>query len=115
MENLLTLILEAPNPERNHHRRYEVSIGRDLLADWTVAIQYGRTGQAGQERRFASPDPSPLRGIIRAHLLSRLSAPRRFGCSYRLVQFEAATGIDPDDWLPADVLAEFGYLLAAPA
>ncbi len=33
MDNLLTLAFEAHHPERNHHRRYEVSVGRDLLED----------------------------------------------------------------------------------
>ena len=102
MENLLTLVLDAHNPERNHHRRYEVSVGRDLLDAWTVAIRYGRTGLAGQQRRYASPDPALLRDVIRACLLRRLSAPRRLGCGYRLVGCEAAAGLDPDDWLPPD-------------
>ena len=49
MDNLLTLALEAHNAEKNHHRRYQVTLGRDLLDHWTVAIRYGRTGQAGRE------------------------------------------------------------------
>lgn len=39
MDNLLTVAFEAHHAERNHHRRYEVRIGRDLLDDWTVAIR----------------------------------------------------------------------------
>src|SRR5271167_3295958 len=46
--------LEAHNAEKNHHRRYQVTVGRDLLDDWTVAIRYGRTGQAGRELRYAA-------------------------------------------------------------
>lgn len=47
MDNLLTVAFEAHNAEKNHHRRYQVTLGRDLLNDWTVAICYGRTGQVG--------------------------------------------------------------------
>ena len=107
MENLLTLVLEAHNPERNHHRRYEISVGRDLLAAWTVAFTYGRTGQAGQQRRYSSCDPTELQPVIRAHLLRRLSAPRRLGCAYRLVRCESAAGVDTGHWLPAGLMAGF--------
>lgn len=31
MDNLLYLCFEAHNPARNHHRRYEVRLGRDLF------------------------------------------------------------------------------------
>jgi predicted DNA-binding WGR domain protein len=55
MDNLLTVALEAHHAELNHHRRYQITLGRDLLDDWTVSISYGRSGQGGQEKRFASP------------------------------------------------------------
>src|ERR1017187_2629005 len=32
----------------NHHRRYQITVGCDLLNDWTVIIRYGRTGQGGR-------------------------------------------------------------------
>ena len=35
--------LEAHHAANNHHH-YAVTLGRDLLDDWTVAIRYGRTG-----------------------------------------------------------------------
>ena len=34
--------LEAHHAERNHHRRYEATLGRDLFGDWSVTIRYGR-------------------------------------------------------------------------
>jgi hypothetical protein len=54
-DNLLTVAFEAHHAERNHHRRCEVTVGRDLLDDWTVAIRYGRAGRGGREERFAGP------------------------------------------------------------
>jgi hypothetical protein len=53
MDNLLSVAFEAHHQEKNHHQRYEVTIGRDLLDDWTVAIRYGRTGRSGREWRYA--------------------------------------------------------------
>ncbi|WP_088252447.1 WGR domain-containing protein [Fimbriiglobus ruber] len=109
MENLLTVIFEAHHAALNHHRFYEVTIGRDLLDDWTVVIRYGRDGQGGQEKRFASPDPSVLRAIIRNRLRRRLTAPRRIGCSYRLVGSNAAPDYAAADWFPDDVMKQFGF------
>ena len=36
MENLLSITLEAHNPEQNHHRHYAVTLGRELLNDGPV-------------------------------------------------------------------------------
>ena len=76
MDNLFSIAFEAHNSEQNHHRHYAVTLGRDLLDHWTVAIRYGRTGQAGQERRYAAAEPEAIRAIIRDRLRRRLSAPR---------------------------------------
>lgn len=107
MDNLLTVSFEAHHREKNHHRRYEVTVGRDLLDDWTVAIRYGRIGRGGQVLRYASPRPEEMRAIIRERLRRRLSAPKRIGCPYRLAGFSAAPGFDAWAWLPDDVMAVF--------
>ena len=108
MENLLSLAFEAHNAEKNHHRRYELTIGRDLLGHWTVSVNYGRTGALrGRELRYGGLDAEPLRIIIRDRLLRRLSAPRRIGCPYRLVGFDAAADVDASFWLAADMMAQF--------
>jgi predicted DNA-binding WGR domain protein len=107
MDNLLSLAFEAHSVENNHHRHYAVTLGRDLLDDWTVAIRYGRTGQAGQERRYAAAEPDEIRAIIRDRLRRRLSAPKRIGCAYHLSAFSAAPSFDAAAWLPGDVMARF--------
>ena len=107
MDNLLTVAFEAHHAEKNHHRRYEVMVGRDLLDDWTVAIRYGRIGQGGQERRYASPKPEEMQAVIRDRLRRRLSAPKRIGCPYRLAAFSSAPGFAAADWLPSEVMARF--------
>jgi hypothetical protein len=107
MDNLLTVAFEAHNAELNHHRRYQITVGRDLLNDWTVAICYGRSGQGGQEKRFASPKADEVRAIIRDRLRRRLSAPKRIGCHYRLTTLNSASGFDASAWLPGEVMARF--------
>jgi predicted DNA-binding WGR domain protein len=109
MDNLLTLTLVAHNAERNHHRHYAVTVGRDLLNDWTVAIRFGRTGQRGRELQYADADPLAIIAIIRDRLRRRLSAPKRIGCPYRLAEFSTATGFDANAWLPGEVMEGFQY------
>lgn len=107
MDNLLTVAFEAHNPDKNHHRRYQVTVGRDLLDDWTVAIGYGRTGQAGREIRYAAPREGAMKALLRDRLRRRLSAPKRIGCAYRLTAFSTAPGFDASAWLPGEVMAGF--------
>lgn len=108
MENLLSLAFEAHNAEKNHHRRYEMKIGRDLFGHWTVSIRYGRTGgSGGRQLKYGGIDAEHLRSIIRERLLRRLSAPRRIGCPYRFTRFSVAPGFDVSLLLPADVLGRF--------
>jgi predicted DNA-binding WGR domain protein len=107
MDNLLSIAFEAHHAEQNHHRRYEVRLGRDLFDAWTVVIRYGRTGQGGQERRYASSEPDAMRAVIRTCLRRRLSAPKRIGCKYRLAAFSHAPGFVTGDWLPGDIMARF--------
>lgn len=107
MDNLLTVAFEAHSGEANHHRRYEVRVGRDLFDDWTVVISYGRVGQGGQQRRYGSPDRDALRAIVRDRLRRRLSAPRRIGCAYRLTTLSQVSGFAAADWLPGDVMQAF--------
>jgi predicted DNA-binding WGR domain protein len=79
MGNLLSVAFEAHSPERNHHRFYEVSIGRDLFQNWTVAIRFGSIGSGSQERRYASPEPEQMDSVIRDRLRRRLTARRGSG------------------------------------
>ena len=107
MDNLLTIAFEAHNDEKNHHRRYQIVLGRDMLDDWTVGIHYGRCGQRSQEKRFASTRAEEMQALIRTRLRRRLTAPKRIGCAYRLSTFNIAPGFDPSKWLPGDVMAQF--------
>jgi hypothetical protein len=101
MDNLLLIALEAHHPERNHHRRYEISVGRDLLGHWTVAVRYGRAGSPLRTLRFGDADEAVMRRLVRERLNRRLSAPRRIGCRYRPRDISAATEVAIANWVPA--------------
>lgn len=107
MLNLMTVIFEAHHAERNHHRRYQIAIGRDLFDVWTISIEYGRAGRNAQERQYTSDDAIQLRRIIRERLQRRLSAPRRIDCRYRIRELNAAADFDTEAWLPPDLVAKF--------
>lgn len=107
LDNLLTLTLEAHNDERNHHRRYEIVVGKDLFNEWTLTTRFGRLGKGGQEKRFASPDPETMRKVFRNCLRRRLSAPSRIGCAYRLTGLDSDAGFDAAYWVSAEHLQRF--------
>jgi len=102
MENLLTIALEAHNTDLNHHRRYEITVGRDLLDDWTVSIRYGRVGGGYQTQKFAGKDEEQIRAIVRERLRRRRSAPKRIGCAYQVTKLDAIAEFDASAWLPDD-------------
>lgn len=104
MDDLLRITLEAHNVERNHHRRYEISVGRDLLGDWTVTVRYGRAGSPLRCLRFGDADETAMRRLVRERLLRRTSASRRIGCVYRPCEMSAVAGIVMADWIPMALL-----------
>jgi hypothetical protein len=107
MDNLLSIALEAHNAAKNHHRHHAVTVGRDLLHGWTVAICYGRTGQAGRVLRYAAAEADAVREVVRDRLRRRLSAPKRLSCVYRPEAYSAVPGFDASVWLPGEVMAGF--------
>jgi predicted DNA-binding WGR domain protein len=104
MDNLLSLVMQAHSPERNHHRQYQVRVGKDLFDQWTARITYGRVGTRGKECCFVSREPNELIRIIRQKLLARLSAPRRIGCSYVVTAIEECAEAPMTTWIPDLVL-----------
>lgn len=107
MDNLMNVAFEAHHTEKNHHRRYEITIGRDLLDDWTVSIRYGRTGTGGHVLRYAGHDTAKLQAIVKERLRRRLSAPKRIGCAYMIRELNVSSGFDLGVWLPAEFVLEF--------
>jgi len=102
--DLVTIALEAHSDERNHHRRYEVSVGRDLLDDWVVTVRYGRVGWPLREVRFGYPDVETARTLLTERLSRRLSAPRRIGCAYRIRELRASGRAPVSEWIDPELV-----------
>lgn len=103
MHNSLNIALEAHNDERDHHRRYEVIVERDLLGDWLVVIRFGRVGGGTNECRFGFSSIEAAQRLVREHLRRRMSAPRRIGCKYE-VRSLAAPKAALNEWVPNELL-----------
>jgi predicted DNA-binding WGR domain protein len=99
MENLMTVTLEAHNPERNHHRLYQLMVGRDLLGYWTLTVRHGRVGKHGTVTRYSAIERDYIRSVIDSKLKRRAQAPRRLGCPYKISHLEHASNLLPNDWL----------------
>ena len=96
--------LEAHQPERNHHRAYEVEVGQDLLFEWVVTVRYGRAARPGHQLTYAVADLNAARAFVRGRLRRRLSAPKHLGCGYRLTRAVLAEGEELAHWMPDGLL-----------
>jgi hypothetical protein len=99
------IALEACQPERNHHRAYEVEAGQYLLFEWVVTVRYGRAAQPGHRLTYWMPDLGAARTLLRGRLCRRLSAPERLGCGYRLTHAALAKGEQLADRMPDGLLS----------
>lgn len=104
MENLMSLALEAHNPLKNHHRRYEIEIGMDLFDKWTLSIRYGRVGRVGHAELFSSTHIAELQTIVHQRLRRRMTSRSRIGCRYRVVSLEQAASISSYQLLSPELL-----------
>ncbi|MCC7290452.1 MAG: WGR domain-containing protein [Phycisphaerales bacterium] len=105
MLDLLTISLEAHSNERNHHRRYEVSVGCDLLGHWVVTVRYGRVGGPLRAITCTHADEGEAQSMVQERLGRRLSAPRRIGCAYRIRELIVPARMPLSNWLPASTIA----------
>ncbi len=94
---VFSVLLEARDPARNYGRSYHVKAGRSLFGTWLVDITFGRIGApTGRTVRYVVTDEILVRGLARASLRRRASAPRRIGVSYVTREL-----VDPDGWTSA--------------
>lgn len=89
MIDVLRIRLEARCSERGLQRCYEIEVGRDLLGAWCVTVRHGRIGSPLRHIHFSNTDETAARRLLAERLRRRLSAPRRIGCSYVVVEAES--------------------------
>lgn len=107
MDNLLAITLTANNSNQNHHRFYNIRIGRDLFGDWTMICQFGRAGTRGREVHHAAMNIRDLQRLLQISLKRRLSAPKRIGCPYELTEFSIANDPMLESCFPRELTAAF--------
>lgn len=84
-------MLRAIDHERNVHRSWVCSVGRDLFGDLVVSVTFGRTGTDGRTIRYAMADEASAERFLMKALRRRAGAPKRCGAAYHLIE---ATGFD---------------------
>ncbi len=94
MNLAFSTLLHACDPARKHWRAYRVEAGQDLLGDWLVEVTFGRIGPGGRIVRYVASNEADARGLARACLRRRASAPRRIGVAY-----EERSRFDPNGWI----------------
>lgn len=109
MLNQLCIALEAHNVRANRHRAYTIMVGRDLLGDWVVTVHYGRTGCRGSQFTQVASSLIEAQDIVQRLLKRRLSAPRRIGCGYTLIEATTPAGWTLAEWLPEVWHAQPGH------
>ncbi|WP_390631165.1 WGR domain-containing protein [Roseiconus lacunae] len=107
MQGRLRLVLEAHSAELNHHRRYELEIGKNLFGSWTLTVRHGRCGSRCQETIFTDDSPVELQRVALDRLRRRRSAMRRIGCDYTIVETFGGSESTWRDWFPKTLLSEF--------
>lgn len=85
------IVLRAIDRERNVHRSWVCSVGRDLFGDLVVSVTFGRTGTNGRTIRYAVTDEASAERFLMKALRRRAGAKKRCGAAYRVVE---ATGFD---------------------
>lgn len=75
-------------------RIYTLTISRDLFGMLMVEARFGRNNRTkGQVWRQTSPTLEDAMAIVRPRLLRRLTARKRLGVSYKLVEVDDPLGL----------------------
>jgi hypothetical protein len=78
--------LEAHDPKRNIHRRYEIARAPDLFGWTLIECRWGRAGGELRSKILAAPTADAADKLIRSVLRKREGARKRIGVGYREVE-----------------------------
>jgi hypothetical protein len=103
---MLRLTLTATLPPKIN-RVYRLSVAPDLFGMVMVEARFGRyTGPAGSVWQRACPALEAALQVVRPLLLRRLTAPKRLGVAYRLVEVDDPFGLCSDKNARLEALIE---------
>lgn len=77
--------LEAHDPKRNIHRRYEIARSPDLFGWTLIELRWGRAGSDLRAKMLAAPTTQDADKLVRQVLRKRAGARKRIGVAYREV------------------------------
>jgi hypothetical protein len=81
----MTIALEAHDPKRNIHRRYEIARTPDLFGWTLVECRWGRAGGELRSKVLAAPTTDAADRLVKSVMRKRASAKSRIGVDYREV------------------------------
>lgn len=79
-----SIYMEANSPAQKLWRFYYLRIGRSLLGDWFVLLQYGRKGTSGQRKEKVFQDQEAAFSYASQVVKKRKGAAKRIGVNYIL-------------------------------
>gem|GEM_PF-1287021 len=93
MQNLLYIRLRAVNRDLKFDREYIIELGSDLFKHWYVVVTFGRYTAWGTSRTKTFDTREEACAFINSGLRRRLSSPKRIGCCYQIISFNAKDDI----------------------
>lgn len=84
---LFSMVLHARNPQKNVARAYILHVGRNLFGEVEVVTIYRRIGARGRSKTYPCASQEQAMKIVKAILKRRLSAPKRIGVHYHVVDY----------------------------
>lgn len=82
--SILSIELEAQNPERNHFRFYRMDVQKDLFNYWMLTTIYGRIGTKGTTKKFAFKNVREVENKVKDILKRRKTSHKRIGTNYNV-------------------------------
>ena len=91
---LLSMVLHARNPQKNVARAYTLHVGSNLFGEIEVVTTYGRIGARGCSKTYPCASQDEALKRVKMILKRRLSAPKRIGVHYHVVDYSTDQKIE---------------------
>ncbi len=100
--SLLHLRLRASTLDQTRDRDYEICVLKVLFGFYGVTLAFGRHGQRGTYKNHTFDTKENAQRFVFKTLQKRLSARRRIGCPYVLVEARVSEGEPLDFWVTTE-------------
>jgi hypothetical protein len=97
--SLLHLKLRAMTADKITNRDYEIFVLKVLFGFYGVTLAFGRHGLRGTYKNHIFETKEEAKAFVCKTLRKRLTAPKRIGCSYVLVEAKVSDAEILDAWV----------------